>query len=630
MNLKSTLLLLFASTAISLGAAVPPAEQLLPAETVLMLTVPDWTKTAAAYVESPTGQLWRDSEMKAFREKFLNQLQNQVFAPLERELGIKWSDYVDLLRGQATLAILLKPGDSPSKPTPGWLMLLDAKDKGDQLKKNLADLKKKWLDSGKQVKSEKIRDFEFSTLVFTPDDFTKALRRAFQGDKGAEASAAPVKSDEKIEMTFGQVDSVLLVGSHTQDLEKVVVRLTAGQSSVLSDQADFQANQTLLRNALVFGWLNFQPVISVMNKIMTEATASGRAANPIMPKIDKVFSAVGLDGLKSLAGSLTANAEGEYVQLSLNVPSSGRKGLFKILTIESKDANPPPFVPSDVVKFNRWRMDGQNAWGTIESMVAEISPEINGIFQMYLGAAGKDKDPNFDLKKSLIANLGNDLIGYQKNPRGYTLAALNSPPSLFLVGSPKPDQLAQAIKTVAGMVIPATSIKERNFSGRKIFSFVLPSMPGPDAGAGEKSLQFSDSNGYLAITSDESMMEEYLRSNENKPKALAETTGLKEASEKVGGMATGLWGYENQGETMRALLETLKRDSGALEQMFNFSPLGPTAANAKAGFKNWVDLALLPPFERIAKYFTLTVYTGATTSEGWTLKFFSPTPPNLK
>src|SRR5688572_33047125 len=50
--------------------AVPPAEKLLPADTLGFFTVPDWAKGQAAYSNSAMGQLWADPAMKAFKEKF--------------------------------------------------------------------------------------------------------------------------------------------------------------------------------------------------------------------------------------------------------------------------------------------------------------------------------------------------------------------------------------------------------------------------------------------------------------------------------------------------------------------------------------------------------------------------------
>ena len=40
--------------------------------------------------------------------------------------------------------------------------------------KIIATLRKKWVDSGKSIKTEKIRDIEFSVLVTSPDELGKA------------------------------------------------------------------------------------------------------------------------------------------------------------------------------------------------------------------------------------------------------------------------------------------------------------------------------------------------------------------------------------------------------------------------------------------------------------------------
>jgi len=42
--------------------------------------------------------------------------------------------------------------------------------------------------------------------------------------------------------------------------------------------------------------------------------------------------------------------------------------------------------------------------------------EAAGVLKLLIDNAGKDKDPDFDLRKNLFANLGDDLITYQKIP----------------------------------------------------------------------------------------------------------------------------------------------------------------------------------------------------------------------
>jgi len=48
------------------------------------------------------------------------------------------------------------------------------------------------------------------------------------------------------------------------------------------------------------------------------------------------------------------------------------------------------------------------------------------------------------------------------------------------------------------------------------------------------------------------------------------------------------------------------------------------------GLKDWLDFSLLPPFDKIAKYFHFTVYGGRLTPDGYSYQIFSPTPPQFK
>ena len=134
------------------------------------------------------------------------------------------------------------------------------------------------------------------------------------------------------------------------------------------------------------------------------------------------------------------------------------------------------------------------------------------------------------------------------------------------------------------------------------------------------------------MSTDVSMLEEFMRTGESTPKALRDMPGLTEAAQKVGGMGTGLFTFENQLETMRATVETLKKDSGTLANLFGASPFaGRLGVGDDADkFKDWVDFSLLPSFDKLAKYFHITVAAGSVTGEGLHFRSFTPTPPQMK
>ena len=354
-------------------------------------------------------------------------------------------------------------------------MLLDTKDKSEALKTNLTNLKKKWVDSGRQIKTDKIRDVEFTTLIFSPDDVSKTLEKAFP-DPGAGNetldSPKPKKSGKKVEWQVGQSDSLLILGSSAKDIEKILIRQSGGSVPSLSEQASFAASYSArFRGALSYGWINIKAIVETLMKQAGSGDNAG--ANPLAPSPAKIVSVLGLSGVQNVSFAIKDSPDGSLMDLQVSVPESERRGLFRILAAEAKDSDPPAFVPADAVKFTRWRLDLQKAWGTIENMIGEISPQGAVGIKAMIDIAGKDKDPNFDLRKNLIGNLGDDLISYQKTPRKQTLSDLSSPPTLFLLSSPKPEQLAAAFKALTSIMPQQNKLKEREFLGRKVYTMSL-------------------------------------------------------------------------------------------------------------------------------------------------------------
>jgi hypothetical protein len=134
--------------AVSVWGSVPSPEKLLPDDTLILVTAPDFGKLRLVWQKLPQNQLWNDPAMKPFREDFTTKWRDQFIKPLERELDIKVDDYTSVLQGQLTFALIQNAGDGDSQEA-GMVLLLDSKDKSGQLKKNLAGLRKKWVDSGK-------------------------------------------------------------------------------------------------------------------------------------------------------------------------------------------------------------------------------------------------------------------------------------------------------------------------------------------------------------------------------------------------------------------------------------------------------------------------------------------------
>lgn len=616
---------------LAIGAPVPPPERLLPADTLGLLTVPDYAASRDVLAKSSVSQFWSDPAMKAFRDKFMAKFNSDMVAPLEKEFGLKFSDYSGLAQGQVTLAVSANgPKKADEESTTGFVLLVDTRDRAAQLQTNLTALRKKWVDSGKKTRTDRIRDVEFTTLIFNSDELTKVLDKVFPKPDGG------LKNDDdkpsKLEWMLGQSGSLLLLGNSPKDLEKVLVNQSGGGAGVLADQSVYAgSHQASFRDAKAYGWVNVKSILELFTKNagQDQGGAQGFGMSP-----DKIITALGLNALNALAVNFKDTPEGPLVGLNIDAPESSRRGLVKMLAFETKDASPPPFVPADTVKFSRFRLDLPKTWDILEKALGDAIPQFAGVVKMVLENAGKDQDPNFDLRKSLIQNLGDDIITVEKAPRRQTIDDLNENPSLTLISSARPEQLASSIRALTALMpAQASKFKEREFLGRKVYALGLPA--GMSAGGGkpvERTLHYSASGGYVALTTEISLLEEYLRSSDGAGKALRDTPGLADAAQKIGGMGTGFFSFENQRETTRAQFETLKKESGTLANLFTSSPLAGRfgMAGNTDKFKDWVDFSLLPPFEQISKYFYQAVTTAAVTPQGFSIKMLTVNSPELK
>ena len=184
-----------------------------------------------------------------------------------------------------------------------------------------------------------------------------------------------------------------------------------------------------------------------------------------------------------------------------------------------------------------------------------------------------------------------------------------------------PDATINAIKTLASMGQPQdASTPPRDFLGRKIYTIALKSVPAANGGtARPRSLYVSAGGGYLVMSSDVAMVEEYLRSADGAAKPLRENAGLNDALQHLGGAGGGLFGYENQRETMRVTFKMLQNTLAADTTLKMLPP----------AFRAWLDFSLLPDYDAVAKYFYLSTFAGSANADGLTLKVFTPRPPGL-
>ena len=573
--------------------AVPTLEALLPAETVLVMAAPNYASAKKHFKASASGQFWDSAEFRPFRKKLADGFEANVLARIEEELAVDFEAFEEMASGPFALAVV--PGQAAGGE-PSLLLLLDAGQKSITLRRTLSRMDREWKNAKRNVSRTEIGGVDFTTV-------------------------SDPEGDEQVHV--GRVGAQLIVGTAPGQIEGVLTRLGGGGGGTLAANPVFAADHgTLLKDADFYLWANLGQVIPQLLDNAPDGAELG---------IDfgEVFGSLGLDGLGTFAITYSERPDGAHSDVFVGLPEAKRKGLFSLLETRRADASPPAFVPASVGAFTRWRVDMGAAWNNLEKLLLEMSPDVANMVEFTVGLLGKDKDPNFDFKKSFLNNFGDDLILYQMPPKGKSLNDLGSGPMVALVKSPSPAELIKGIGAVPGILPPPlneAALEPRKLGKHTAHSFGVMELPDPSTGELVASeVLFAVKDGYLAVSTNADLMQGLLDGKAQQP--LARRDRLAAAAAVVGGTDSGFFAYQNDRVMMLSMMDTLRANADQFEMIFSMIPM---EGLDEVSLNDWLDFSLLPAGEKIAKYFDVTVYGAETDARGVTLKMFSPRPPNLK
>ena len=568
-------------------------ESLLPAETVLVMAAPNYASAKKHFKGGASARFWDSAEFKPFRKKLVNGFEENLLVRIEEELAIDFEAFEEMASGPVALAVV--PGLAAGEE-PALLLLLDAGRKSFALRRTLSRMERDWKKADRKVSETEIGGVEFTTLS---------------------------EPEGNRQMHVGRVGAQLIIGTKPAQIEGVLVRLNGKGDGTLADNEAFAASHSaLLKEADFYVWANPSAVLPQLLDNLPDGAELG---------IDfgEVVSALGIKGLGTFAMAYSERPSGAHYELFIGLPKAKRKGLFGLLETKRADASPPPFVPANVGGFLRWRLDMDAAWKNLDKLLLELSPDVANMVEFTVGLLGKDKDANFDFRKSFLKNFGDDLILYQMPPKGTALNGIGAGPIVVLVKSPNPDELIKGIGAVPGILPPPlneTAMLPRRLGDHTVYSFELAEFPDPSTGElGKMELLLAARDGYMAVATDTDLLQVFLDGKTSS--SLAKRDGLATAAASVGGMDSGIFGYQNDRNMVLNTMDTLRNNADQFDMILSMIP---TDGFGEVSLSEWLDFSLLPTGSKIAKYFDFTVYGAETNDRGISLKMFSPRPATLK
>ena len=543
----------------SVNAARPKMAELLPENTLGVISIPDTQDLAVRFMNTGTGRMTQDPEMKPVVDQLYGSM-TELVATLQDRIGLSLPEIVAIPQGEVTFAVVAVK-DAP----PAMVLLLDA---GEHIA-NARKLFDRWMamvmgDENTAAKREEtVKDVKFTLY-----DNVGPNRRT---------------------IAVFEKDSTLVIGSNLDVVKGILATWNGEKGRVLSNNSNFgtimNRCQGTQENPPQIIW--FVDPINFMRSI-AEENMGVRVGVAMLPVL-------GLDGLSAIGGSMIYDA-GQYdtvshIHVLLENP---RSGIIKMIALEPGVSKPESWAPSDVAGYMTFHVKVDTAIKTLAPLYDSLAGEggfSRMIEQRFSTPTG------IDIEKQIIPALEGRItyITWFEKPAtqvsGVTLVAF------------KLKDIDVVSKALEGLTTRfGERISRETSAGKNYFRINIPvpqNMPEPPP---VPIPCFGIVDDYLVITNRPSLYEKVLATAADGTKSLADELEFKLIENKIkrqtGGAKPVMLGFNRPVEGLRYWYDLINTDSTreALKRQAERNPF----------FKS-LDTSLqkspLPPFEVIQRYF---------------------------
>jgi hypothetical protein len=529
-----------------------PAARRLPPGVLLYLSVPDAVDLKDRFMESNFGQMIQDDSLNEFRAQFSEQWQ-EVSNKVQEEIGLSIAELTALLHGEATLAVVQPPGRSL-----GGVMLLEFGEHRDTLDTIL--------EKARQAAEEDRATRTVETVEST--EVTVFTRPEGEDDNGGPRKVAYFIKDQHL---------VISMGSTIDLLQDVLIRWDGEHTQTFADDEIFS---TIMRNCHPSGaeTSQFQWYFSPIDMFRSVAMLPQANRGGISPAMALGFlPALGLDRFKAIGGASAIGTE-EFDSVThtfvyVNQPTSGLVRFFEFPAVRQ---SPPEWVPAEVSSYTSANWDVTGAYEAVEAVVDFFQPP--GTFANAINQLAQ-QGPRIHIKDDIVNSLTGRFQMFGEVPD--EVEADSVQPGVFALELRDPDKLAGVLRRVAD--VSEGNLKTRDFRGSTIYEMDLPNLQG----GAPQSMGVTVAKGQLFIATDVQLLESYLRIDRAE-EPLANSTAWRRVSSHFPS-ETSIIGFGRPAAQLKPVYEQLR--SGELD------PLTDEVE---------IDFSTLPPFERLADYFTTT------------------------
>ncbi len=561
----------------SLGICqLPAAENVLPSDTVFMVSTDNISSLQASFKKTDLYGLWNDPVMKPFVSDF-----KKSFEKFKMVSG-KF-DFLDggkeenLPTGKIAVGVLM--GESVSKgEDAGVVMLMEYGKNAANIKETIEEKIKKAVSEGATRKKQNVMGVEVVTLI---------KERKAEGLDDVNGVSGQDKRNP-FELNYGFVDDVLVVTADTDfDLMRFVIsQVKGGQSgeSLLKTSDYVQGMQaTDLKDSLKF-FVNVNKFLDL-------------AASKAGPDAKMQMEMFGLSNVSSLVGQVNVDPKTSDLKARALLKIDGeKKGVIKMLDMKNAGVSIPDFVDSSTSSVSIFNWDVKNAFEQLKSMVMAVQPQAAMLLNMpFSSPDGK----MMTVQQDLINHFGSQVVvatSYDADKKGRPQS------SVFAIAVDNASKMDESIGMLHGMYLAAGNPKlKREFMGNNVYLVDFGGMmsmgqPGMESSKMPK-IGITVTDSYLMIAPEEEIEKTLRQLSSGDAKSFETKPWFIEARKSIPG-EVAVAGFQNNREVYEVMWDVLKEEG--------LSGLNSAAGEQAGSFLEMFNFSLLPKFDAVKQYFGIS------------------------
>ena len=623
MFLCSCAVMLLCSPVSVRAETLPETARLLPPETILLADIDNFNRFRTGFEKTNFYKLYKDPAMVAFVDDFKTKWREKI-RELDNEFIRVVTEADALPQGRVAVAIVPNPSTAETKDADElpFLFITQWGQTIAKIKEAVDKVVKKDVEDGAYRKTEDYRGVTITTIT---------------GQSSADES-------------YCFIDDTLIESMNPDVLKFVIAHIKGAGSPTLADDTDYTATIKSTRPSVPGRIVFYVNIKQIIKTIIAEDTTG---------VIKTVIANLGLDNVASFScsidpGSLPSAGGGfSFAKAFLKIEGR-KKGVCKMLDVESATFRAPQFVSASVCSVSFVNLNIQNAFSEFANILTGFSPQFAAMMYMPLLPPSPQGEPPLQLKADIIDHLGSQIITAQSTGKPPFNAGARPPAeSLIAVAVNDRSALEKSLALLHSKVIaPNNPNARRELLGYTLYlvdppTMLPPSRPGDrtpmQAPAGPSApempkLAFAVTDTHLIFAS-ESVVEQAIRALSSTGTVSVGSANWFNKAKSTVPSVVGLAGLQDNaasGEFFWPVLRGLKQsgrkgkaeDSG-IEMGVGTSP-GSVFLQlmfSQAG-SDLFNFSLLPEFDAVRKYFGLSVFYGISRPDGFFFEFKYLNPVN--